>query len=406
MNMNISEAKNAVIRAGVLLVKEGLIQRTWGNVSCRIDEGRFAITPSGRDYLSLTPDDIVIVNISDLSYEGDVKPSSEKGIHAKCYELRPDVNFVIHTHQTFASLIGLTGCDINGLTGEAREVIGDHVPLASYGLPGTKKLRRGVTDALLRSDSKAALMHHHGALCMGSDLEDAFHVANMLERASKEKLLEQFRNLTGKPAESFDSIAAYIAANLQKKTSAVELDAFDSVKVFGAMEMTPSDGGETVCVDIASGLPLDPSADCPDTARLHAAIYRKRGDVNAIVHSKEPATLSLSKAGVTVKPFLDDFAQIVGITLRSAVYDPESGKRPEKKAVKKLHGRDAVLLDHNGAICVGADTDEAQAVKLVTEKGCKAFAAASIYGKEKSSINTVESLLMRVIYKVKYAKKK
>ena len=404
--MEILEAKKAVIRAGLLLVKEGLIQRTWGNVSCRINDAQFAITPSGRDYLSLTPEDIVVVNISDLTYEGDLKPSSEKGIHAKCYELRPEVGFVIHTHQTYASLAGLTGCDINDLTGEAREIIGNHVPLAAYGLPGTKKLRKGVTEAILRSDSKAALMLHHGALCMGSDLEDAFRVANALERVCKERLLEHFKLVCAKPAESFDSIADYVASNLQKKASATELDAYDSVRVFGALEMTPADGGETICVDLSSGLPLDPTVERPNTAMLHTAIYNKRGDVNAIVHSKEPATFALSKAGVTVKPFLDDFAQIVGLTLRTADYDPEGKKREAKKVVKKLRGRDAVLLDHNGALCVGSDAEEAEAVKLVTEKGCKAFIAASIYDRQNKAINTAESLLMRVIYKAKYAKKK
>ena len=67
--MDIMQAKLDVVKAGILLCEKGLIQRTWGNVSCRIDENSFAITPSGRDYLSLTPDDIVIVNISDLSYD-------------------------------------------------------------------------------------------------------------------------------------------------------------------------------------------------------------------------------------------------------------------------------------------------------------------------------------------------
>ena len=93
--MDLMQAKLDVIRAGKLLCERGLIQRTWGNVSCRIDENTFVITPSGRDYQSLTPDDIVLVKIEDLSYEGDVKPSSEKGVHAACYKLRSNVNFVI-----------------------------------------------------------------------------------------------------------------------------------------------------------------------------------------------------------------------------------------------------------------------------------------------------------------------
>ena len=81
--MDILEAKRTVIRAGIELVKEGLIQRTWGNVSCRVSDTQFVITPSGRDYLSLEPGDIVAVNIADLAYEGDVKPSSEKATTTK-----------------------------------------------------------------------------------------------------------------------------------------------------------------------------------------------------------------------------------------------------------------------------------------------------------------------------------
>ena len=191
--MDILEAKRTVIRAGIELVKEGLIQRTWGNVSCRVSDTQFVITPSGRDYLSLEPGDIVAVNITDLAYEGDVKPSSEKGIHAKCYQLRDDVNFVIHTHQTFASLAGLSGMDINDLPEEDAAVLGDCIPVAAYGLPGTKKLRNGVVDALLRAPkAKTALMLHHGALCMGGSMEEAFAAANTLEKVCKNRITERF----------------------------------------------------------------------------------------------------------------------------------------------------------------------------------------------------------------------
>ena len=96
--MDILQAKQIVIAAGKKLVETGLIARTWGNVSCRIDSQSFVITPSGKAYETLTPDDIVLVRAADLSYDGDVKPSSEKGIHAQCYLLRPECNFVIHTH--------------------------------------------------------------------------------------------------------------------------------------------------------------------------------------------------------------------------------------------------------------------------------------------------------------------
>lgn len=78
MAYEIEEAKKLVVEAGKKLIETGLIARTWGNVSARISETQFVITPSGRAYETLTPDDIVVVNIEDCSYDGDIKPSSEK----------------------------------------------------------------------------------------------------------------------------------------------------------------------------------------------------------------------------------------------------------------------------------------------------------------------------------------
>ena len=144
--MDIQAAKELVIKAGKEVVASGLIARTWGNISCRVSDTQFVITPSGRPYEGLTPEEIVLVNIADLSYDGDVKPSSEKGIHAEAYKLRPEVNFVIHTHQMQASVISTLGFDINSVDPKSAEVIGDNVPLASYGLPGTGKLREITND--------------------------------------------------------------------------------------------------------------------------------------------------------------------------------------------------------------------------------------------------------------------
>ena len=72
--MDILQAKKEVIAAGLRLVETGLIARTWGNVSCRVDENSFVITPSGKPYDGLTPDDIVEVKIDTLSYEGSPPP--------------------------------------------------------------------------------------------------------------------------------------------------------------------------------------------------------------------------------------------------------------------------------------------------------------------------------------------
>ena len=169
-----NEARSLVIKAGLELVEKQLIARTWGNISARISDKQFIITPSGRAYDSLKPEELVKVNISDLSYEGDIKPSSEKGIHASAYALRPDVDFVIHTHQFYASAV----C--------AEEKDTEFAPCAAYGLPGTKKLRKNVAAAIENNpQSRSFLLAKHGTLLLGRSYEQAFALAEELEDKSR-----------------------------------------------------------------------------------------------------------------------------------------------------------------------------------------------------------------------------
>ena len=74
MAYELEEAKKLVVAAGKKLVESGLIARTWGNVSARISDTQFVITPSGRAYETLTPEEVVVVNIEDCSYEAILSP--------------------------------------------------------------------------------------------------------------------------------------------------------------------------------------------------------------------------------------------------------------------------------------------------------------------------------------------
>ncbi len=177
--MDVNAAKRCVYEAGLKLVKEGLVSRTWGNISCRTDDGHFVITPSGRTYEQMTPDDIVHVNIHDLSYRGAIKPSSEKGMHAEAYKQRDDITAVIHTHQMNASTVAAARRTVDGLDREQQSVLGPDVNVAAYALPGTKKLKRTAAKAL--RGRNAALLANHGAVCIGKTMEEAFVVAVVLE---------------------------------------------------------------------------------------------------------------------------------------------------------------------------------------------------------------------------------
>lgn len=201
------EARKLVIDAGLRLLKEGLVARTWGNISARISPDEFVITPSGREYDDLKPEELVVVKVSDLSYRGNIKPSSEKILHAACYKNRPDCGFIIHTHQLYATAISVGGRDF------------DFAPCADYGFPGTQGLADAVEKSVKENpEKKSFLMTRHGAVVLGGSFEEAFELITSLEESSMEafKKATKTGTLPDAPSRfyemcrSFKKLPAYI----------------------------------------------------------------------------------------------------------------------------------------------------------------------------------------------------
>ena len=171
--------RRLVAEAGRMLLQNGLVARTWGNVSCRTGKNSFVITPSGLSYDTMTEEDVVPYDMTTGEWIGSRKPSSEKGVHAAAYAQFPEVGFVIHTHQMFASAVGITGFGKQFLTDAEYAALGG-VALAKYGLPGTKRLRENVATALA-AGAHTVLMAQHGALVTGRTRDEAFERAMRLE---------------------------------------------------------------------------------------------------------------------------------------------------------------------------------------------------------------------------------
>ncbi len=180
--MDITTIQQQVCDAGKQLLKEGLVARTWGNVSIKINERQMVITPSGRKYDELTPDDMVLVDIYTLKYEGSIKPSSELKLHCEVYKTRPHIQSVIHTHQMYASIVAAAQKDVVVLDETHQQILGGKIiKAAPYALPNTKKITVETANAI--GQSNAALMSNHGVVCIGTSLENAFDVARTLEKA-------------------------------------------------------------------------------------------------------------------------------------------------------------------------------------------------------------------------------
>lgn len=185
------ELRRMLVDYGKKLVACGLVQGTWGNISVRLDEKYMLATPSGLDYTRLTADDMVKVDIATLSYEGDKKPTSEKGLHAEVYRRRPEIGAVIHTHAKYCCVFAAANKDMPVEGHEAQKVFGTSVKLAGYGLPGSKKLMKHTADAL--GDNFGCIMANHGMLTCGGDLETAFVNCRMLEDSAEDYINRRFR---------------------------------------------------------------------------------------------------------------------------------------------------------------------------------------------------------------------
>ena len=363
--MNELEAKQKVVDAGIRLVEFGLIARTWGNVSCRISNTHFVITPSGRNYLSLTSSDIVEVSIADLSYEGSVVPSGEKGIHAEIYAHCPNVNFVIHTHQENASVISAMGLD--AVPASPRyPLLGGKVICTPYALPGTKKIRQGVAEALKSATGNALILRNHGVVCFGKDDAEAFVVATQLEEVCGELIPSQYINPPARKA-TFSS----------KRTP------------IGFLVELP--GGECLEVDMREIVGI-----IPRDLAVHLTVYQKRIEINFIRHVAAGNVLAFSQTNRALRPLVDDFAQIIGINVKTFTDNP-------KKIAAALKNTSAVFIEDQGALCCGANEMDVQAVEMILEKCCKAKLCGEFFGGAKP-IGRFDSRLMRNVYLKKYSK--
>ena len=390
--MDINAAKKAVLAAGVKLVEAGLIARTWGNVSCRVDEDSFIITPSGRSYRSLTPADLVQVKISDLSYEGEIKPSSEKRIHAELYQLHPEMNFVIHTHQDNASVIAATGLKAIEVGGKY-PTLGGRVICADYALPGTKALQKRVRTALEESKGQAVIMKHHGALCYGVDADETFRVASELEEACADFVINHYLKQSKAANYNLADLVAFALGENNKAGVASD----QGLKTYAESRRTDhgliwNDGEKEL--EIAADQSL---AGLPEAVQLYRTIYDKNKQINQISFKATPEILGVASAGLTLKPLLDDCAQIIGVQVRAVDHHNYD------EIAHALTKSAAVFLSNRGALCCGETSDDVMAVGMILQKSCQALIGASLFGKV-WPINPVESRLMHFVYRKKYSK--
>lgn len=184
-------ARELLVEYGMKLLEEDLVQGTWGNLSIRIDDNHFLCTPSGIDYERLGPEDMVLVNIDNLKYEGIRKPTSEKGLHAGIYKKRNGVSAIIHTHSKGCSVFAAAEMPLDVEDEDLAQEIGRGIKVSKYAISGTQKLVNNIIDAL--GYNSGCIISHHGMICCGENIEDCFLKASKIEEAAARYLDKRLR---------------------------------------------------------------------------------------------------------------------------------------------------------------------------------------------------------------------
>ena len=175
--------KAEIIKNALRLDKYGLVALSGGNITWRMETGDILVTPSGMIYEDMVPEDVLVVDIKGNVIEGDRKPSVDT--KALCYilEQRPDLNAVIHTHQPYATGIGLILDELPcNLTTLANATWGA-VKVAPYS--SAASMQMGIEAVENLEDKLAVILKHHGVIGVGRSLKEAMYSVVYLEEAAK-----------------------------------------------------------------------------------------------------------------------------------------------------------------------------------------------------------------------------
>ena len=206
----LEELRREVCEANLKLVEYKLVLFTWGNVSA-IDreKGLVVIKPSGVDYSSMKPEDMVIMDLDGNKIEGELNPSSDTPTHLELYRRFPGIGGIAHTHSTFAVAFAQAAKDITPYGTTHADFAFGPVPctrdLSGEEIGGEYELNTGrviaecfETRGMDYNAVPAVLVHSHGPFTWGRDAAAAAANSAVLEEVAKMAYLSE--NLGAKEA--------------------------------------------------------------------------------------------------------------------------------------------------------------------------------------------------------------
>ncbi|MHA1379904.1 MAG: class II aldolase/adducin family protein [Candidatus Helarchaeota archaeon] len=187
------EKKQIVLDAARDLLAKGLTLGSSGNITLRTEKKGNTIigTPSGKDIVDYTVDDMLVINFSPEEdkfevIEGNLTASSETYLHMAIYKARKDVNAVIHYHPVYSTALGLVlENEIPAILDDQVFFIGHPIVITSkYERSGSKELAQHIAP-LINKTSLAIIIRNHGSIGFGKNMRRAFLSCQLLEKTAK-----------------------------------------------------------------------------------------------------------------------------------------------------------------------------------------------------------------------------
>jgi len=182
----IAQLRRQVADLHAELPRNQLVVWTAGNVSARVPGADLlVIKPSGVSYDEITPDRMVVTDLSGDLVDGEHTPSSDTAAHAYVYQHMPHVGGVVHTHSTYATAWAARGEAIPCVLTMIADEFGGEIPVGPFALIGDDSIGRGIVETLRSHRSPAVLMRNHGVFTVGRSARDAVKAAVMCEDVAR-----------------------------------------------------------------------------------------------------------------------------------------------------------------------------------------------------------------------------
>ncbi|MHB8890456.1 MAG: class II aldolase/adducin family protein [Candidatus Limnocylindrales bacterium] len=163
-------------------VGRGLVLASGGNLSARIpDRDAYVLTAAGTWLDRLVPDDFTVMDMDGHVIGGSPKPSSEWKLHWRTYQVRPDVNSVIHLHPQTAVLLDALGYKVQLITLDHANYL-RNVERVPFNHNGSDELAD--TSAEASRSCNAVIQAYHGCSTLGDTVAMAYRRALNLEEAA------------------------------------------------------------------------------------------------------------------------------------------------------------------------------------------------------------------------------